>query len=200
MRIAARPSARPTPSAPAPSSPAPEPAPDDGAEDVFKKVAGHVVGAALGFGAGAAGLVVNACAGGAEGALHAARAKDGKDLAFHGLFALNLAASGGISGPAGAVWGLVKGALIWQMEGDAVRENVRKSADKWVDRALDRLPGGNPDDPTPLRRIGNGIVGEVVGGVAGGLSGATDLFAAGNAYGHGLVDKLAEALRADPQP
>lgn len=165
--------------------------------DCVEKVARKVAGFAVGLVFGTSGMLVNACAGGAQGVVHGSRLEKHKAGAFQGVLTANLAAASALGGgPVGAVLGTVGGHLIWRIQGPDVREKVQHGSEVWVDRVLARLPG-NPDEAGPARRLANGAVGELVGSVAGAVAGTIGLFRAGQAVGEGFVARTADRLRRE---
>lgn len=183
------------PTAPSrPRRPEPEPA---GVGDCVEKVARKVAGFAVGLVFGTSGMLVNACAGGAQGVVHGSRLPQHKEAAFQGVLTANLAAASALGGgPVGAVLGTVGGHLMWRIQGPEVRERVQHGSEVWVDRVLEKLPG-NPDEAGPARRAVNGAVGEVVGSVAGAVTGTIGLFKAGQAVGEEFVTRTADRLRRE---
>ena len=166
-----------------------------GVGDCVEWAARKVAGFAVGLVFGTSGMLVNACAGGAEGALHGARVTEHREAAFQGALTANLAAASALGGgPVGAVLGTVGGHLMWRIQGEGVRERVQTGSDRWVDAVLTKLPG-NPDEAGTGRRIVNGAVGEIVGGVAGAVVGTIGLFKVGQAAGEAFVTRSAERLR-----
>jgi hypothetical protein len=181
---------------PAASKPQPAPAPEpEGIGDCVEGAVRWVAGKVVGFVFGTSGLVVNAAAGGAEGAVRGARISKHKSAVFHGGMAVNLAAAGALTGgPPGAALGVVGGFLLWKIQGHEVREKVAQRADAWTDKVLSKLPG-DPDKAGLPRRAVNGAVGEVVGAAAGLVAGTIGLYEKGEAVGEGMVERVADRLR-----
>ncbi|MGE0494295.1 MAG: hypothetical protein AB7S38_34100 [Vulcanimicrobiota bacterium] len=178
----------PTPTPRRASAPPPT---SEGLGDCFEKAARWVAGKVVGVVFGTSGLVANAAAGGARGTLHAARVESNhQELLFQAGMTANMAALGALGGgPAGAVLGVAGGHLLWRIQGEKVRERVLTKSDQWVDKVLEKLPG-DPDQAGRLRRVANGVVGEVVGTAAGAVGGTFAMFEQGEQYGQSLFDEM----------
>lgn len=167
----------------------------EGLGDCVEWAARKVAGFAVGLVFGTSGMLVNACAGGAQGVVHGARLEKGREAAFQGALTANLAAVSAVGGgPVGAVLGTVGGHLMWRVQGEKVRERVQRGSDKWVDAVLEKLPG-NPDEAGAGRRALNGAIGEVVGAAGGVVAGTIGLFQAGQKAGEAFVERTADRLR-----
>ncbi|MCA9794727.1 MAG: hypothetical protein KC910_23125, partial [Candidatus Eremiobacteraeota bacterium] len=77
----------------------------------------------------------------------------------------------------------------WRIQGEKVRERVLTKSDQWVDKVLEKLPG-DPDQAGRLRKVANGVVGEVVGTAAGAVGGTFAMFEQGEQYGQSLFDEM----------
>ncbi len=189
------PPAQPNPAPDPDPDPQPNPEPDpDGFRDWVEGAARWVVGKAVGFAFGTSSLAANVAAGGARGIVHGARIEKGQNLVFQAAMTANLALIGGMTGgPPGAGLSVLGGHLIWQIEGEEVRNRVAQTADAWVDRTLAKLPG-NPDEAGAARRVVNGAIGEVIGGAAGAVAGTFAIFKEGEAMGEAWADQLTGAL------
>lgn len=187
----------------------PEPA-DRVERGVIFEAASRTIGVASGLALTFNRMIVGGCAGGGQGIVKATGLKDDQaDLGFKVAMTANLAATGALAGgfgygalalsPAeGAAAGAVTNALIgnqdWKSAAPAFQQQIRGTADEWVEASLARLPEPISQGDGVAATVARGLVGEVVGlsaGVFASSAVAPQSFRAGYNWGTRSVERLA---------
>ncbi len=174
------------------------------------EAASRTIGVASGLALTFNRMIVGGCAGAGQGIVKATGLKDDQaDLGFKVAMTANLAATGALAGglgyealalsPAeGAAAGAVTNALIgnqdWKSAAPAFQQQIRGTADEWVEASLARLPEQISQGQGAAATVARGLVGEVVGlsaGVYASSAVAPQSFQAGYDWGTRSVERLA---------
>lgn len=177
---------------------------------VFYEVASRTLGVTAGLAFSLNRMVVGACAGGGHGLVKAAEIPpESSETAFKVAMGANLAVTGALAGglgyeqlalsPAeGAVAGAATNVLVgqadWQRSSPTYQQQIKGTAEEWVENSLARLPEAVREDQGMAARVARGAVGEIVGIPAGVYAAATTLpntFEAGYQWGTESLDRVA---------
>ncbi|GMU57493.1 MAG: hypothetical protein AMXMBFR33_66390 [Candidatus Xenobia bacterium] len=192
-----------------PQDPSTEPV-DRVERGIVFEAASRTIGVASGIALTFNRMIVGGCAGAGQGIVKATGLKDDQaDLGFKVAMTANLAATGALAGgfgyealalsPAqGAAAGAVTNALIgnqdWKSAAPAFQNQVRTTADEWVEASLAKLPEPISQGQGVAANVARGLVGEVVGlsaGVFASSAVAPQSFQAGYDWGTRNVERLA---------
>lgn len=193
------------------SAPAPETEPRDSIDrgtvyNAARETLGWAGGVALAFNR----MIVGGCAGGSQGVVKGTGLKaEQAELGFKIALGANLAATGALAGGfgydalaltpaegalAGAMTNAITGYADWNGSSATFQQEVRTTADRWVDASIAELPVAISQGEGLGAKVARGLVGEVVGlgaGVFTAGSAAPQSFREGREWGVRSLDRLA---------